>query len=289
MRYEIPPVTIGMPQLGPYGLNENWLLRHIGDTHWRVICDALGKRSRDIQDELGNRLYASFVRVTWTASRPLSAFGENDQLSGEMSMRRFEDSIFLSSSSLSLGYERINAHMVSVFARRDKNSSNDRLLPAAPILPDNFAIPEVEELPSAVVEQRRLRSDKRYKHEFGNVVFHRTHHEVEKVSYEINGYQDFNGANLLYFASYPTIADICLSRTEEVNQRWGFENFVVNSSPKGRDIFYFGNANIGDRLENLIESHKGVDGLLAYRIDVLRKSDRRKIGTQFVLRSLPRM
>src|SRR5262245_39309462 len=131
MRISIGPLAIGMPQLGPYGLSENWLLRHLGDLHWRMICDALGSRSADITDEHVNRLYAAFVRVTWTASAALSEFCESDELSGEMDMVRCGEGIFVSETTLSVIEQTIWVRMASIFSRR-KNDGENELLPSVP-------------------------------------------------------------------------------------------------------------------------------------------------------------
>src|SRR4026208_1904067 len=98
MRFESPVMMVGMPQLGPYGLSENWLLRHFGDIHWRLISESLGTRSADLFDEDGNRLYASFIRVTWTATRPLSAFCESDDFRSVTSILRHRTGIYVSTS-----------------------------------------------------------------------------------------------------------------------------------------------------------------------------------------------
>src|SRR5688572_29514621 len=89
-----------MPQMGPYGLSENWLLRHLGDVHWGIICDALGRHSRDMVDRDNNRLYASFARVNWTSTVPLSRYRESEGLTGWIEMARCGDGVFVSNASL---------------------------------------------------------------------------------------------------------------------------------------------------------------------------------------------
>jgi probable biosynthetic protein (TIGR04098 family) len=149
-RQELNPITLGMPQLGPYGLPENWLLRHLGDVHWQIICDSLGRRSRDMVDQDNNRLYASFARVRWTSTVPFSKFRESDSLDGWVEMVRSGDGVFLSTASL-FGSEggTISAQLASIFTRRE-GDSNDRLLASAPVIFDDCAIPDmfvVRELP----------------------------------------------------------------------------------------------------------------------------------------------
>jgi probable biosynthetic protein (TIGR04098 family) len=283
MRREIGPLLISMPQLGPYGLSENWLLRHLGDLHWQVICDALGELSRDIRDEQGNRLYASFIRVTWAASQQLSGFGESSSLHGWMEMVRYGDGLFDSNTRLQVADAWISVRMASLFSRREKENSNERLLPASPLLPVECAIPDMEVMPDYLTEHRLLRTERLASLELQGEKFELADPPIETVRYPINGYFDFNGANLLYFASYPTIADICLSGSEAARSV-GFERFVTQCSPTGRDVFYFGNANLDDSIDCAITSGRKVGNRTRCRVDMFRTSDRMCISRQFVLR-----
>lgn len=283
----LEPITLGMPQLGPYGLSENWLLRHLGDIHWQIICAGLGRRSREMVDKEGNRLYASFARVCWTSTMPLSGYRESDVLTGSMEMVRCGDGVFVSTATLA-GDEGgiISAQLASIFTRR-QSASNDQLAASAPPIFDDCPIRDIEVIPRFLEEHRLLRSGKIVQHSFMNLNFETDSDVDETTNYQINGYQDFNGANLLYFASYPTIADICASRTHYVAEQFGFSKFVTGSSPIGRDIFYFGNANLGDWITcgfKLVSTD--LIGLAA-RVDLSRAKTGVSIGKQFVVRAMP--
>jgi probable biosynthetic protein (TIGR04098 family) len=284
MRREIGPFNIGMPQLGPYGLSENWLLRHVGDLHWQMICDALGRQSRDIQDEQGNRLYASFVRVTWNASRHLSGFVESATLRGHIEMVRYSDGLFDSSTMLQSGDASIAIRLASLFSRREKDDSNERLMPASPLVPATCAIPDAEIVPPYLTQHRLLRTGRLASLDLQGEGFDLAVPATESVRYPINGYFDFNGANLLYFASYPTIADICLSRSQAARSI-GFKPFVTECSPIARDVFYFGNADLDDSIDCEIAPHRPGGDCGCWRIDLYRASDRVCISRQFVLRA----
>ena len=286
-RQPLEPITLGMPQLGPYGLSENWLLRHLGDGHWGIICEALGRHSRDMVDKDGSRLYASFARVCWTSTLPLSKYRESDGLTGWVEMVRCGDGVFLSTVNLSgTAGGAISARLGSIFTRRE-GTSNDRLLASAPVIFDNCAIPDVEVTPRFIEEHRLLRAGKSTLHRFMNLDFDTGADAGEAVNYQINGYQDFNGANLLYFASYPTIADICASRTRYVAEQFGFSEFVTGSAPIGRDIFYFGNANLGDWITCTFALNNAPLVGLATRVDLFRTRTGTCIGKQFVVREIP--
>lgn len=286
-RQLLEPILIGMPQLGPYGLSENWLLRHLGDAHWQIICNALDRPSRNMVDEAGNRLYASFARVCWISTVPLSAYRESDTLSGWMEMRRYGDGIFVSTAKLfDAANGVISATLASIFTRRE-GESNDRLLASAPAIFDDCPIADCNTPPPFLDEHRLIRAATTSVHNFMKFAFDTGSPVDQVVEYRINGYQDFNGANLLYFASYPTIADICASRTQYVADHFGFERFVTDSSPIGRDIFYFGNANLGDWISCGFKLNTAESGGLAARVDLVRKESGALIGKQFVIRERP--
>lgn len=285
MRRDIGPLLIGMPQLGPYGLSENWLLRHLGDLHWQMICEALGELSRDVRDEQGNRLYASFIRVKWTATRPLARFGESDTLRGAIKMVRYGEGLFDSETTLEVADAALSVRMASLFSRREEQDSNDRLLPAVPAIPAGCQIADLELVPDFVSDHRRLRTARLATLELRGEKFDLADPATDTVRYPINGYFDFNGANLLYFASYPTIADICMSRSK-LAQSAGFRRFVTDFSPLGRDVFYFGNADLDDAIDCALAPCSTDAPQLHARIDMTRVSDGQLIARQFVLRGL---
>ena len=56
-------IEIGMPQMAANGLSENWLFRYCGDLHWQELCKSMGVLSRDLTNDAGERLYATFVAI----------------------------------------------------------------------------------------------------------------------------------------------------------------------------------------------------------------------------------
>lgn len=271
-----------MPQLGPCGLSENWLLRYLGDLHWQGICEGLGEISRNIRDEDGNRLYASFARVRWSASMPLSHFRESDRLDGEMRISRCGEALYMSKASLRVAEGDIDLEMASIFSRRDRDNSNERLLSAAPSKAASAVIPDLEELPRFVSDHRRVRNGILLSTRLQDREFDLRDRPVESVNYATNGYFDFNGANLLYFASYPTIADTCAS-LGTIGASVGFERFVTRCSPIARDVFYFANANLGDTLACGMTAQVTCGDKMAYSLEMTRP-DGTCISRQFILR-----
>jgi probable biosynthetic protein (TIGR04098 family) len=78
-----------------------------------------------------------------------------------------------------------------------------------------------------------------------------------QVSFEPSPYIDYNGAGLLYFAAYPTIADtierrlIAKHHLADTGHDW-----AAQSSTIARDVFYYRNLDLG---KNLIATLKRFD------------------------------
>ena len=68
---------IRMPQMANSALSENWLLKEMGDIHWELLSSGLEQKSSEFKDDIGNRLYATFVRINYSLSR-LNLFLENE-------------------------------------------------------------------------------------------------------------------------------------------------------------------------------------------------------------------
>src|ERR1700741_3897931 len=84
-------LEIGMPLTGRNNLAETPLLQYLGDQRWRHVSDLIGLPSRDIVDEAGERLYATFfyVEIEFPEGRPMSSFGENDRFTVMSSVARY--------------------------------------------------------------------------------------------------------------------------------------------------------------------------------------------------------
>src|SRR5882724_5470627 len=80
-------IEITMPQMANSALSENWLLKDLGDAHWKSLSDGLETKSAELKDQDGNRLYATFTRISYTCS-PIGNFKENEILEFKGSIKR---------------------------------------------------------------------------------------------------------------------------------------------------------------------------------------------------------
>jgi probable biosynthetic protein (TIGR04098 family) len=227
-------IELGMPQMAMGGLSEGWLLRTLGDLHWRLIGAGLGTPPSAIADGLGNRLYPAFSRIRYAATAPLARFEEGEILRFAASLARHGGSIFLSTMRIAgEGGRAIEAELMSTFSYRATAGRNVDLQRGQPLLPPGCPIPAHEAMPAFAEgyrERRRRSAEPR------PVLAH--------ADYELLPQHDINGVGLLYFAAYPAIADICEMRASGRGAAWALE-----ASPVARDICYFANADVDHRLE----------------------------------------
>jgi probable biosynthetic protein (TIGR04098 family) len=248
--------NINMPQMALGGLSEAWLFRELGDLHWAMICQGLGARSSELADANGDRLYATFTRIRIESSIPLLAYRENDHLEAEARISRFGGAVFLGEASVAGERGTIRAQLMSSFTKRSNPGSNLSLLKGQPAVPDDCAVPLLGELPQFAQDYRAVRAVKDRP-----ILFER--------DYELLPYHDINGVGLLYFAAYPTIND--LSELSYVDDR---DDWCLNFSTRRRDVYYFGNCNLGDRL--IYRVHEAVRGEdeATFTSSLVRASDR---------------
>ncbi|MEY8880898.1 Pnap_2097 family protein [Donghicola sp. XS_ASV15] len=227
-------ITLGMAQLSPFGVSEQWLLRDCGDRHWGLIAESVGG-SMAFRDETGHPVYAAFCATS-------VAYDAAPTLGGQA---RILSSLFqvapqrIGSEHLLVGSEGTLARvqMITCFLRHDESGSNRQLLRTSlnglqdlPPAPESL----MEFSETARQTAREARSSTR-----GDRVF----------DYTPNPALDFNAVGLLYFPTFSKIAELA-SPTQGFRQR---------------DVIYMGNVDLDDR----ICAFKSESGLLLYTGDRL--------------------
>jgi probable biosynthetic protein (TIGR04098 family) len=91
--------------------------------------------------------------------------------------------------------------------------------------------------------------------------FHGTDDVVFATEHEINPYHDLNGVSLLYFASYHRIHDLCerlyMNRRPDADTAG---DWALRAATIARDVFYYGNANCGERLLFRLHTCQAISG-----------------------------
>lgn len=259
-------IEIRMPQMANSALSENWLIKFLGDTHWQLITKGFQKKSSEFKDENGNRLYSTFVRINYKAS-PLHHFSENEIIEFNSSIKCFGNNTFLSKIIGNCGEKNISAKLMTTFSVRE-NSDNNKISKCEPKVRSN-RISQIAKTPLFLNDYRLLRKGliEEITTSYGN--FHINDDALFSCEYSITPYYDINGVGLLYYAAYPIISDKCLLA---YNPDYIFYHTVY------RDVFYFANSNLDDRIVFHLNSIIQTEKLIKIQTTLYRESDNQLIS-----------
>jgi probable biosynthetic protein (TIGR04098 family) len=278
-------MTLNMPQMAIGGLSEGWLFRELGDMHWQSICRALGTPSHAICDDQGNRLYATFIRFRWEGSDHLKSFRENESLLLTTRLSRYGTSVFFSDCAVVGDMAEVRATLMTTFALRE--SDNKSLLRGAPAIIEQTEVPAMQALPEFGIGYRAMRAGHRIGVELAGDCIDMAGEPLFETEYRLNPYQDFNGVNLLYFAVYPTIADVCERDFVHRQREAGVvsEDWALDSATVARDVYYYGNCPIDDVvLFQLRAFHQLPNKRVTLAATLRRLSDGRPLADVFAVK-----
>jgi probable biosynthetic protein (TIGR04098 family) len=233
-----------MPHLDAGGLSENWLLRHAGDLHWEAISGRLNAASHEIASDEGQRLYPTFVAVRARYERPLAWVRENDHLEASIEVVPCGRACVHGRFAAGVRGRRFELELLSTFAVRSGEGLK-MVLPAARLAAHWNA---AEGEPPLARLARAARRGLPLLDDFCGPSLEPVGPPVAGLVYQPSPYADYNGAGLLYFASYVTIADtverqILMSLGPPAGRDW-----ALATSPMRRDVFYYGNLPLGAAL-----------------------------------------
>lgn len=271
---------IGMPQMANKALSENWLLKEMGDMHWEMLSKGLGQQSSHFTDASGDRLYAAFVRITYSLD-PLNTFRENETLCLAGKMTRFEDCAYISDMKGACGDKIVEANMMTSFLAR-RHNDNAQIVRSMPQLATNH-ITKLTHAPALYTEHRQVKKGKVEEIESGGHTFTVTDQNFESIVHSINPHFEINGAGLLYFASYPLIADRCA--TKFFRNTLGIKEYDKEYHTTFRDIFFFANCNADDEiLVTLNNIEQPGDNTVKLTMSMFRKSDNKLMARLFTVK-----
>lgn len=244
--------TINMPQTDALGLSENWLFRHCGDLHWQQLFQGFGIEgidSRLMRDDVGDQLYPTFVAIRCRYNIPLAAVRTGDRFTSLITMARFGLRFYNSDIRFENGVARFRLDMMTTFAARDEEGRN-ALRKSVPVASQLSKIPTLDASPAVLKLAQAFRHGDLKQYEMmGNVIPLDPGMDELSGYYEPSPYLDYNGAGLLYFAAYPTIADTVERRIIRENKLFeGGRDWALATSTIGRDLFYHRNLDIGDSI-----------------------------------------
>ncbi|SAL56706.1 hypothetical protein AWB71_03054 [Caballeronia peredens] len=248
----------GMPQLNFAGLSENWLLKECGDRHW----DALARETQSdfIADE-GSRAYAAFTSIRLSANG-MHEVCENDTFRIRSELSRIGPVRHFSGHRVAGSQGTIaDVSMMSTFVRRTESRSNRSVARASfanlkgGIAPMNSQIAGMQD----TARRLRLREAEPDLQETSCV----------PVEFLPCPYNDFNGADFLYFASFQGFVD----RAE-----WQTWRLADTPALVSRELHYHGNIDVGDSLRLTFRRACLDETHIAHWCEIERTSDGKKIA-----------
>jgi probable biosynthetic protein (TIGR04098 family) len=240
-------VRIGMPHLNAGGLSESWLFRHAGDAHWQALAARFGQATPHFLSEGGARLYPTFLTVRAMYRAPLHAFEENDELETEVALPWIARGYSHGAITIAGGRRRVRLDTLTMLAARSPESGELGAAKPAAALSDPSATEMNESAPALLALAKAARRGERHDDPFSGAAFARSLAPVASIAYEPSPYSDFNGAGLLYFASYVSIADTA-ERAFARRFGWTGGDWALVTSPVRRDVFYYANIALGQAL-----------------------------------------
>ncbi|MBT0959423.1 hypothetical protein IV417_18690 [Alphaproteobacteria bacterium KMM 3653] len=212
---------LGMQQLGPDGLSEQWLLGACGDLHWTLLARSLGQDSLRFQSADGRPLYAAFCATRIDLASSGSLLGEHISIHSEIA----------AATGPKIGSRHVLRHrgrvigsllMLSTFVAHDETGSNRRIMRARPS--GSCTLPAAG--PDLMALDHRARQTSRR---------HRGHAmplaNAKRIdpSYAL----DFNAVGLLYFPSFSRFAESAQQSPRPLRMR---------------EVVYLGNLDAGEAL-----------------------------------------
>jgi probable biosynthetic protein (TIGR04098 family) len=244
--------VIHLPQTDATGLSENWLFKHCGEMHWNHLCAAMGVsgvNSQQMRDDAGKRLYPTFVAIKARYATPLSMVEMDQRFQTTVELRHFGRAFFHSVVAFGNEETRFELEMLTTFVARDKRGLNalHQSLPSAKLL---YTSKPVNARPPILKLSQALRHGDLEDYELLGHHFAPAEDALGlQMTFEPSPYIDYNGAGLLYFAAYPTIADTIERRViREHHLADTTRDWAAQSSTIARDVFYYRNLDLGRNL-----------------------------------------
>ena len=271
---------INMPQMAIEALSESWLFKELGSSHWEMLCKGLNANSFDLSDSIGNRLYATFVRIRLNFSNSLQGFKENQKVKMTGSISRYGESMYFSKINFGANSTFVEADLMTTFSIRN-DSDNKRLTKSQPKEGVNTIVKN-DELPKFGNDYRLIKKQELREIGNGNISFQISNEIIFETEYHISPYHDLNGVGLLYFAAYPIINDICEAKyfNSKQAERWELQYFTAY-----KDVLYYGNCNLEDTIIYQLHYVENIDSsTVKIASSLVRKSDNKLMAKIFTIK-----
>lgn len=219
-------LRLGMSELCPTGLSEQWLLRFCGDIHWSLIAKAMGQNKAIFTDAYGRDVYAAFCATSLSFAPMTDLLAKSVRISSTLYQVNNHQIGSIHKIELA-GDEIAKLSMISTFVSHEERKTNRRIV-------RNRDMPKIhlEEAPNELADiAENARS----------IAKHGTNPlDRDKVILQVTPCPalDFNAVGLLYFPTFSKLAELA---------EW--KQCRALGQIKHRDVVYLGNLDIAGSLE----------------------------------------
>ena len=269
----LPPaarrVRLGMPHLDVGGLAESWLFRHAGDLHWEAIGRRLGVATDQICDDGRERIYPTVVALRARYGAPLSDVRENDVFEAAVDVAPCGRACAHGRVIGAAGSAHLSIELVTTFALRQADGTLRTAVPAARLAARWSPLMPLSPLARLA---RAARRGEPIDDPFVGPSLETDAPPLGRLRIEPSPYADYNGAGLLYFAAFPTLADTAERRLVRKLRLApaGAPDWALATSPVARDVLYYGNLPLGDALVAELVSFEPAGGGVKTRVRLRR-------------------
>lgn len=244
-------ITLGMAELQPDGISEQWFLKLGGDIHWSLIAQAMGQKQAVFEDVYGREVYAAFCATSIELSPQTKLLAKNVEITS--SLYHVSHHQIGSVHKILLAKQEIaSLLMISTFVSHGEDKANTLIVrnKYMPSLSLDMAPQELLALAEHARTTARVNTNPEMKSD--------QNHDVTPCRS-----LDFNAVGLLYFPSFSKFAENFECQIQKTTQPL-----------KRRDVVYLGNLDIGASI-NLASSGSDVfihrdDGKLIAKISSKR-------------------
>jgi probable biosynthetic protein (TIGR04098 family) len=267
------------------GLSENWLFRHAGDQLWQAIGARWGGTTDDLRSESGARLYPTFLAVRATYLVPLSAVRENESLTSQVDLSWAARGYTHGFVTLSSERNRLRFEMLTMLAERSPSGDLRSAQPSALLSRTKGGAFGQGGPPGLVALAKSARNGERHEDAFAGEAAARPLATLGSMRYEPSPYSDFNGAGLLYFASYVSIADTAERRFAHECGWLANGDWALDTSTLRRDVFYYRNVRLGESVTtHLLAVERGAADTVKTHLRIVRDADGRTLADLVTLK-----
>ena len=284
-------ITLGMPHLCGHGLSEQWLLKTLGDYHWRLLAKLSGRKHPDFRDEMGAPVYATFCALH-VKHADFSALKEHDTLIISSKLMALSRTQVASEHALYVSERLVGTvELVSTFVRRlaAGNHAVARYPVMAAFMPETgtpLPAPFGAKLAEEAAHYRAGKLQSCLDFALAGAE-HQSETGVKTYTFDPVPSLDFNGAGFLYFASFQAFID--RAEWAHVQTQGAPRTPLLNTTKLNtaeRVLYFAANLDPGEKLQVIVKAWRshGASGNFSHHCKLVNAKTGKVLGDCFTHR-----